>query len=1028
MKKQIFYLASVAMVAGLAACSNDELENSFGYDLKSNELAASIQDAVSTRTNIDGKDLKWTKGDALSVYDENGSGNYKFVLKDGADGTKGLFAYSGNLDFTPTTAFYPYSTKNSNVKNGKIYLTLDGAPKNEIVYDADDPTEVKMPMVGTIEGQNIAFTNLTALVKINVVNMPTDVSRVALFSEDGYDIAGAAIAYISNKTLSIASSKNNSDHIIIKNGETESDFTSDDDAQGKEYDFYFIVPAGDYPTGLGVYFGDENSEDDGYGEAIYTACKEMQANHIYKKTLRFDTEGKLIEDSDVEEWNNELAGGEKTLTADLSDKKGTLFIPTAASTSTDPITLNLTIDGAGTNEVNIAATDPTKPTPQVNIVLTATGDSKESGVLNINLPKSSVTLSAPAATKAVSYAVTLAKVTSTTAADVLRIAEGVKVTELTVTEGNVYVEAKAAATVKAADTSRTNPIYVFNTKTDEEGDEDSATNGVQNLCDATYKMMFPQDGDVIPVAKETILKQTITIGKDKNVTLNLSAALYASAATTNAIKVENGGNLIITGTAEGSLNSDKTAGSATKATILVEEGGQVSLANATIANAGGVAVELTGANAKFELKSGAVSSSKESTPVAIVAESGSSVIINNAASTITGGVSITASTASITAKEIGALTVAGTGTGEVNVKATTVAGATVTDGTVKIAATTLGETVNVKGGDVEITADATTASETSLKVEGGKLTLKGGKISGKAEVAGTDATNVGTFVVEDGTISYGTTAAATITGTDHSVIEIKGGTIENTTGTADTDVALALKSTSGIAKATISGESTKISSKKGAIVLTGASDGDATKTPALTVNGGTITSSGASSAVITDGTGPADITINGGTIKNVKVEEQKETVQGTGISKTVAGSLAITGGTVQAATAVSTAAGTLTVSGTNEVKILGTSKAITAASGSVTLTNPNATYSVDSAVATKYSFQATAALDPLSIENGNFNGNITVAQNTNIHFISGGTFTNCDGLRDATNQINYLKQGRKLQWNETEGYYTVVVE
>jgi hypothetical protein len=62
----------------------------------------------------------------------------------------------------------------------------------------------------------------------------------------------------------------------------------------------------------------------------------MQPNHIYKKTLRFDTEGKLIEDSDVEEWNNELAGGEKTLTADLSDKKGTLFIPTAASTSTRP--------------------------------------------------------------------------------------------------------------------------------------------------------------------------------------------------------------------------------------------------------------------------------------------------------------------------------------------------------------------------------------------------------------------------------------------------------------------------------------------------------------------------------------------------------------------------------------------------------------------------------------------------------------------------------------------------------------------
>jgi hypothetical protein len=152
-----------------------------------------------------------------------------------------------------------------------------------------------------------------------------------------------------------------------------------------------------------------------------------------------------------------------------------------------------------------------------------------------------------------------------------------------------------------------------------------------------------------------------------------------------------------------------------------------------------------------------------------------------------------------------------------------------------------------------------------------------------------------------------------------------------------------------------------------------------------------------------------------------------ETVQGTGISKTVAGSLAITGGTVQAATAVSVTAGTLTVSGTNEVKILGTSKAITASAGSVTLTNPNATYSVNSATATLYSFEGSAALTALSIEDGNFNGNIT-ANAANIHFISGGTFTNCDGLRDATNQINYLQQGRKLQWNESAGYYTVVVE
>jgi hypothetical protein len=1032
MKKQILYFASVALAAGLAACSNDELESATGYLLNSNELAATIEGAANTRTYIDTLSLKWTIGDEIGVFGENNKGNYKYTLVKGTGTAAGVFKTESKASFTPTTAYYPWSEAVSDIENGKYYTTL----KHEVTYTKDKANEVKMPMVGTISGQDITFSNLTALFKITVVNMPkydgtNDTYSAALINNDtNGKIAGSSVVNVSEKTLTVSSGSSLSkNYIVLKNSSSAESLSATKFTQGDTYDFYFIVPAGEYPDGLSFALGGASADyskvegETGANYKIeYTKTKNVKVNTIYKKILRFDAEGKLQDDGDVADYNEDLAAGNKTLNADLSETKGTLFIPTTESTSADSITINLTVGNGTSYPVSIVATDPNKETPKVHLNLTS---AVNAGVLTLDLPKSSVTLAPATAsseatakgakTKAKTYDVTLAVVNSTTADDVLRIAKGVMVTSLVVDKGNVYVETDAAATVTAKTTTDNPPHYVFNqTGTDE--------NGIAYATDATYKMMFPSNGAIIPVTDDTTLKQPITIGTGKTVTLNLSAALTASAADAHAIIVD-GGTLNITGTEAGSLNA---AASASVSTILIKSG-TVNLENATIANAAGVAVELTGASAKFELKSGAVESTVSSSPVAIKAESGSSVTINNAESTITGGVTVNASSANVTAKSIGALVVSGTGA-NVTVDAPTVGGVTVSGGKAVVKATTLGETVAVSAGEAEITADNETASTTNFSVTAtGKLTLKDGKISGTVTVEGTDAKNVGTFIVENGTISATTSKAAIITGNDHSVIEIQGGTIENATGSDATDVALALKSTSGIAKATISGESTKISSKKSAIVLTGASGGDATKTPALTVNGGTITSSDASSVVITDATGPADITINGGTIKNVTVSANKETLQGIGIKQTEAGSLAITGGTVQAATAVSLANGTLTVSGTNEVNILGTTAAVTASAGSVTLTNPNATYSVNSATATLYSFQGSGALTALSIENGNFNGNI-IANAANIHFISGGTFTNCDGLRSSDNQIKYLKEGRKLQWNESAGYYTVVVE
>jgi hypothetical protein len=1078
MKKQILYYASVALAAGLAACSSDELEGTLGYDLKGDELAATIVDAASSRVNIDGKDLKWTAEDEIGVFDSNNLGTYRYKLTKGNGDATAVFKYQGNkgtsTDFTPAVAYYPYSASTANATSGKFFLTL----KDEFDYTAAAATEVKMPMIGDVEGQNINFTNLAAVFKFTVVNMPgasagdkEAYTRVALISQDAkHYIAGSSTVNVKEKTLTMSSSSNNSDRIVIKNGETEEAFT-----EGESYDFYFVVPAGEYPDGLSFAFGIEN-QTDGSGNGtysykeVYTPTLEVVNSHLYKKTLRF-VDGELQDDT-FTEYNDLLAGGQDELTANLTSKSGTIFIPSATATSAEKITLNLTL-GASGKPVTIAATSPSEATPEVVVNLSSATDA--TAVLNINLPESAVTLNGvKAETKAGNEevakksdpVVTLGKVVSSTSDDALFVGEGVKISTLTVKGGNVYLDKNADVTFGTDDnkSSKTGTVYVFTDGLEKDASTVEQETGVKAVTLSTYQLMYPKSGS-ITLEESKSLDEPITIGSDKVVTLDLAGnTLTGPTASTdkNVIIVE--GNLTVNDNGSGSITSGSDA---TDPTILVRKGGKVTFNKATISNAAGTAVQVTGANSSFDLVSGNLSSTVSSSPLALDVMEGASATLESASSVITGGVSVNASTANIKAASIsGTVDVEGTGAtgtfnvgsiaGKVSAKAgttsitattslaavdiTSTGNTTITSGgaigavTVSAGSATLNATgavasVTVSGGSAELTAGSVTGALTATT--GGKLILNNGAAKNVIVSAGAAAATQSEFKMVAGSITPdANTAAIAVTG--YAKVDIEGGTL-TASGTA---AALSLTSTAGAITANIKGNAI-LKAAQNVIALTG----NATNKIDLTIEGNAdlqCTASSTYAAIAADATASNKTTIN---INGGKFSTNFQDA----ISVANGSVLNITAGTFAGSkSAIKLAEGTLNVSeGAPTFTGANVIDATTAtAATNITLKAADAKYTATGTytehttgyVLLNYVAKGGAGTDAadnnakigtVSISAGRFIGDVESVAKEFIE--EGGKFSSCKNLEAC--KTDYLKEGRTLSRVRTtdDDYWEVVL-
>jgi len=176
MKKYIINACmAVTLMAGATSCSNEELVEKQLNPTGDLMLSANI--GASSRTSVDetGK-ATWVKGDKLYAWG-NGS-NAEFTLYEGAGKVEGLFTGELKKGYAEYLEKVAYPLEMVTEESGKVYVNL-----SEVNYGNSSA-----PMYGTISDGNVAFSNLTSMLRIRVKNMPDN----ATLTVSGTGIGGKA--------------------------------------------------------------------------------------------------------------------------------------------------------------------------------------------------------------------------------------------------------------------------------------------------------------------------------------------------------------------------------------------------------------------------------------------------------------------------------------------------------------------------------------------------------------------------------------------------------------------------------------------------------------------------------------------------------------------------------------------------------------------------------------------------------------------------------------------------------------------
>jgi hypothetical protein len=342
MKKHFLYLTVAALASGLAACTNDELEGSSAINNEGGfTVTASIEDAdvPTTRVGIaDNYAFSWVDKDAIAMFDGNVSANedekpYQFAQKidektNALSGFKKAESVTLPAGFAPNYAFYPYEQldNGAELSLGEFFVTLPGVnvTQSESVNAYTDGTtidwkegEVKMPMAGAVTmtgatSAKISFKNLTALMKLTVKNIPSDYTKAVLENTGESPIAGSATVNVedaSNPTLTL-NNEGGKKAIVYT-------WTNGENAPATSTKvFYFVVPAGNYSTGLSFYL-DKDTPTANSALVLYEKALGAKRNYVYKQTFSLSADGKLEPDV-ITEANEKLAGGATKVEIDLS--------------------------------------------------------------------------------------------------------------------------------------------------------------------------------------------------------------------------------------------------------------------------------------------------------------------------------------------------------------------------------------------------------------------------------------------------------------------------------------------------------------------------------------------------------------------------------------------------------------------------------------------------------------------------------------------------------------------------------------
>ena len=180
-------LALMACAVAFSACTRELIEEPVNERPVLSGLRTMTFTAVqekqdsTTKAAIDGRDIKWSKSDALSVFD--GTGNRKFTLVGEGGSTSGTFIGSAAAAST-YYAIYPY-TEAATLNGSKIEGAVLPVTQTATAGSAD-PAAMLM-MATSTDANTLSFKNVCAYVKVKPA---FDCSRIVLKSKGYEKLAG----------------------------------------------------------------------------------------------------------------------------------------------------------------------------------------------------------------------------------------------------------------------------------------------------------------------------------------------------------------------------------------------------------------------------------------------------------------------------------------------------------------------------------------------------------------------------------------------------------------------------------------------------------------------------------------------------------------------------------------------------------------------------------------------------------------------------------------------------------------------
>lgn len=256
--KKVFRIMGLCALVALAAtsCKKDEqkLTSSFKAEL--------TQPTSNAKTHLSGSDLLWNEGDAIKVFDANGSNAYLFTTTDN-NVAEATFTGEDDIDANQSyTAFYP--ADGASLSGTEVLLDLAATQ----TYAEGTFGNATYPMAATNTQANFTFHSTCGLLAIPVQGTG-NIGSIELTSKTASENLAGQLRYdLSGNYLGLA---NGQATVTLNCGNLALDATN-------ATTFYFVVPAGVFASGFKAVLKNGGTE-------LYT-LETTQPNTIAAETIR----------------------------------------------------------------------------------------------------------------------------------------------------------------------------------------------------------------------------------------------------------------------------------------------------------------------------------------------------------------------------------------------------------------------------------------------------------------------------------------------------------------------------------------------------------------------------------------------------------------------------------------------------------------------------------------------------------------------------------------------------------------------